>query len=130
LFGAAVPGQGGWSHINEQWPEYWAAKFRARGLVAADCIRPRFWEDPQVDYWYPQNTVLYIQRDHLERHPALASAAAWPSESIRAIRHPRRLKSIFTEGVPTLLASIRASVLGAVRGGAQRLMRSAHGRSA
>jgi SAM-dependent methyltransferase len=115
LFGAAVPGQGGWSHINEQWPEYWAAKFRARGLTAVDCIRPRFWEDPQVDYWYPQNTVLYIQRDHLERHPALASAAAWPSEPIKAARHPRRLKSIFTEGVPTLLASIRAAVAGAMR---------------
>ena len=116
LFGAAVPGQGGWSHKNEQWPEYWAAKFRARGLAAIDCIRPRFWEDPQVDYWYPQNTVLYVRRDRLDRHPALAAAVAWPSEPIRAIRHPRRLKCIFTEGVPTLLAEIRARVAGALRG--------------
>jgi len=115
LFGAAVPGQGGWSHVNEQWPEYWAARFRARGLVAVDCIRPRFWEDPDVDYWYSQNTVLYVRQDHMERHPALASAVAWPSEPIKAIRHPRRLKCIFTEGVPVLLASIRARIAGAIR---------------
>jgi SAM-dependent methyltransferase len=116
LFGAAVPGQGGWSHINEQWPEYWAARFRARGLAAVDCIRPRFWDDPDVDYWYSQNTVLYVQPDRLERSPELAAAAAWPGEPIKAIRHPRRLKCIFTEGVPTLLAAISDRVAGALRG--------------
>lgn len=126
LFGAAAPGQGGWSHQNEQWPEYWAARFRARGLVALDCIRPRFWEDAAVDYWYSQNTVLYVRREELERRPALASAAAWPGEPVRAMRHPRRLKCIFTEGVPTLLAAIRAGVAGALRTGAQRLLVRPH----
>src|SRR5262245_8575664 len=28
LFSAAIPGQGGTTHINEQWPAYWNALFR------------------------------------------------------------------------------------------------------
>lgn len=121
LFGAAVPHQGGWAHRNEQWPEYWAAKFRARGYVAVDCIRPRFWDDSQVDYWYSQNTILYVHRDHLANRPALVSAAAWPSDPLKALRHPKRLKFIFTAGIPTLLAKIRGAVADALRRGARRL---------
>lgn len=32
LFSAAVPHQGGTGHVNEQWPEYWAQLFAARGF--------------------------------------------------------------------------------------------------
>src|SRR3954467_15812084 len=31
LFSAAVPGQGGEGHINEQWPRYWQERFDAHG---------------------------------------------------------------------------------------------------
>jgi SAM-dependent methyltransferase len=125
LFGAAVPRQGGWAHVNEQWPEYWAAKFRARGFVPVDCIRPRFWDDPQVDYWYSQNTILYVQRDRLDGYPALASAVAWPSDPVKALRHPKRLKFIFTSGIPTLLAKINGGVVD----GLQRAVRRVQGRT-
>src|ERR1051326_1233660 len=30
LFGAAIPGQGGVHHVNEQWPDYWRALNRTR----------------------------------------------------------------------------------------------------
>ena len=33
VFTAAPPGQGGHDHVNEQAPEYWIAKFAARGCV-------------------------------------------------------------------------------------------------
>ena len=31
LFSAAIPGQGGVHHVNEQWPSYWIKKFNERG---------------------------------------------------------------------------------------------------
>jgi hypothetical protein len=31
LFSAAIPYQGGTHHVNEQWPEYWAGNFEAKG---------------------------------------------------------------------------------------------------
>ena len=37
MFSAAVPGQGGKHHINEQPVEYWREKFRERGYIAIDC---------------------------------------------------------------------------------------------
>src|SRR5204862_3532668 len=33
LFSAALPGQGGTRHINEQWPAFWQRLFAARGFV-------------------------------------------------------------------------------------------------
>src|SRR3954447_10415133 len=48
LFSAAVPGQGGVAHVNEQWPNYWCRLFEARGYTAADVLRARVWENPEV----------------------------------------------------------------------------------
>jgi SAM-dependent methyltransferase len=62
LFSAAVPGQSGVDHINEQWPAYWAQRFAQHGYDAFDVVRSRFWRDPSVKWWYPQNTLLYAER--------------------------------------------------------------------
>jgi SAM-dependent methyltransferase len=72
LFSAAIPGQGGTSHVNEQWPLYWAALFRERGYVHVDCLRRRLWHDEAVAPWYAQNALFYVARDELPRHEALA----------------------------------------------------------
>ena len=68
LFSAAIPGQGGVHHVNEQWPAYWQALFRARNYSAYDCIRPRIWNDDRVEVWYRQNTVLYVADAAAPRH--------------------------------------------------------------
>ena len=47
LFAAAIPGQGGVMHVNEQWPGYWVALFNERGYVAIDAIRPQIWDTPR-----------------------------------------------------------------------------------
>lgn len=60
LFSAAIPGQGGKHHVNEQWPAYWQALFRARVYSAYDFIRPQIWNDRRVEFWYRQNTILYV----------------------------------------------------------------------
>ena len=60
IFSAAVPGQGGRYHINEQWPEYWHEKFKARRYVAFDVLRESVWDNPEVEPWYIQNSFLYV----------------------------------------------------------------------
>tara|TARA_B100000614_G_C14515033_1_gene480157 strand:+ start:283 stop:996 length:714 start_codon:yes stop_codon:yes gene_type:complete len=62
LFSAAVPGQKDKTHINEQWPEYWASLFKERGYNAYDFIRWKIWNDEHIPYWYRQNIILYINK--------------------------------------------------------------------
>lgn len=60
LFSAAIPGQGGQNHINEQWPSYWREKFAFHGYEFYDSIRPVVWDNVKVDRWYRQNMFLVI----------------------------------------------------------------------
>ena len=75
LFGAAIPGQGGTGHRNEQWPSYWAEQFAAAGHAATDPFRLRVWDDPGVKWWFAQNLVCFARPETLAERPALASAA-------------------------------------------------------
>ena len=59
LFSAALPYQGGVEHINEQWLEFWAILFRRHGYVACDILRKQIWNNPQVEFWYAQNIVVF-----------------------------------------------------------------------
>ncbi|MCX4824582.1 class I SAM-dependent methyltransferase [Streptomyces sp. NBC_01142] len=59
LFSAAVPGQGGVGHVNEQWLDYWAEKFTRRGYRLHDVIRSQVWDNEDVEPWYAQNMVLF-----------------------------------------------------------------------
>lgn len=63
LFSAALPGQTGTYHINEQYPEYWAKKFIDRGYVCIDHIRKQVWNDKNIDVWYRQNALLFIKKE-------------------------------------------------------------------
>jgi hypothetical protein len=60
LFSAALPGQGGTDHINEQWQSYWADHFRRFGFRPYDVVRPVVWTNPDVELWYRQNMLLYV----------------------------------------------------------------------
>jgi SAM-dependent methyltransferase len=83
LIGAAMPGQGGTDHVNEQWPAYWANKFRAKGYIPLDCIRPLWWNNPQIETWYSQNTILYARGDALDAVREFASKVA-----LENLEHP------------------------------------------
>jgi SAM-dependent methyltransferase len=61
LFGAAIPRQGGSSHINEQWQSYWASKFIANGYTPIDVVRPQVAGYDDVLPWYKNNILLYVQ---------------------------------------------------------------------
>ena len=71
VFSAAIPGQGGFGHLNEQWPRYWAELFAAYGYVATDPFRARLWEEPEVKWWFAQNMICFVDRPALNRLPSL-----------------------------------------------------------
>ncbi|MGE0770988.1 MAG: class I SAM-dependent methyltransferase [Cyclobacteriaceae bacterium] len=58
LFSAAVPGQGGQHHVNEQWPDYWRARFAGLGYRFYDPLRLRLWANDQIQWWYKQNIFV------------------------------------------------------------------------
>jgi SAM-dependent methyltransferase len=61
LFSAAIPGQGGQNHLNEQWPNYWASIFKRYNYFFLDIIRPLIWENNEIEYWYKQNIFLVVK---------------------------------------------------------------------
>jgi SAM-dependent methyltransferase len=71
LFSAAIPYQGGVAHLNEQWPEWWAKLFRARGFVTVDCLRRKLWKDERPDFWYAQNSFIAVHETCLQAFPIL-----------------------------------------------------------
>jgi len=63
LFSAAIPGQGGVGHVNEQWPSYWAELFAGQGHGAYDVVRAAIWADEAIPAWYRQNAILFLRPD-------------------------------------------------------------------
>jgi SAM-dependent methyltransferase len=59
LFSAAVPGQGGESHVNERPAEYWRRKFMARGFAAYDWPRAAIRGLAEIEPWYRYNALLF-----------------------------------------------------------------------
>jgi hypothetical protein len=60
VFSAAVPGQGGLNHINEQWFWYWQGLFAGNGYRCIDLFRKTFWQHPDVALYYQQNMFLFV----------------------------------------------------------------------
>ena len=94
LFSAALPGQGGTNHINEQAPEFWQKKFMQFNYTQLDIIRPIIWDESTVAWWYKQNTFLYVHDEIIETlklpdHP--------DSLAQKHIVHPECLKSKIIE---------------------------------
>lgn len=65
LFSAAIPGQTGENHYNEQWPGYWAERFGRLGYVMLDDIRWEIWDQRQVSWWYRQNMFLVVHKSRV-----------------------------------------------------------------
>ncbi len=117
LFSAAVVGQGGECHINEQPLSFWQEKFAARGYVAHDCLRPYVKDNPAIEPWYRYNAILYVKAETAETLPA-AIRATWLAESeiVRetgdfAWQMRRRLVAQLPQAAVTRLAQLRAGYL-------------------
>jgi hypothetical protein len=60
LFGAALPGQKGTHHVNEQPQSYWAKMFIDNGYIPVD-FRFKVILNYKISYWYRQNALLYVK---------------------------------------------------------------------
>ncbi len=69
LFSAAIPGQGGSGHINEQPLPYWVEKFWRRGYVPLEPIRPHISNEHHIFPWIRQNIVMFVSYDVIIRRP-------------------------------------------------------------
>lgn len=63
VFSAAIPGQGGTHHVNEQYPSFWIPMFQARGFKTYDFVRPEVWGDRSVEVWYRQNVLVFSRSE-------------------------------------------------------------------
>src|SRR3954447_16456322 len=61
LFSAAVPGQGGYGHVNEQPHEYWIRGFEERGFAVTTLVRRWFADNDAVASWYRANLLLFVR---------------------------------------------------------------------
>lgn len=62
VFSAAIPGQGGHGHVNEQPPGYWSAMFEGYGFEVSGDLRWSIWNDSLVEPWYRQNLLVAADR--------------------------------------------------------------------
>lgn len=83
VFSAAIPGQGGTGHVNEQWPQVWEDLFHHNGFAVSGALRWAFWNDPTVENWYRQNLLIAARRP--QEYPELF---ATPLAQVFAVVHP------------------------------------------
>jgi hypothetical protein len=112
LFSAAVPGQGGTHHVNEQWPSYWAARFSAREYECFDILRNRIWADERVDWWYRQNLLLFATG---EAKAQLAKQWTPSPGTMLDIAHPRFRDQKRDPGVQHYAIEIKRDLRGFVQ---------------
>jgi hypothetical protein len=123
LFGAAIPGQGGVHHVNEEWQSRWALRFAARDFRVFDIVRGRFWGDASIPVHYRQNTLLYVHQEHVARLEN-NSGGPLPEPWVLDVVHPEvQLANVdaLTE-LPTLGQSVRIAL--GIPGAAIRSVRS------
>jgi len=80
LFSAAVPGQGGDHHINEQPYDYWRQRFARHGYKPIDYLRALISGRPEVEPWYRYNLLLYVQDEKLPALPETLRARVVPDD--------------------------------------------------
>jgi SAM-dependent methyltransferase len=99
LFSAAIPGQGGIGHVNEQWPDYWIEMFRKKGYESIDIVRRKVWNDKHVTWWYAQNTFLFLQKDITHKVNSLRNSE---NQMLRVV-HPVNYENVLKRSTWTFL---------------------------
>lgn len=96
LFGAAIPYQGGFRHINERWQSFWAGIFDRQGYQVFDLLRNTIWTNNSIHFWYKQNMLTYVNRNRgdLIEKVAAYTAAKDISELPIDIVHPEKYEAL------------------------------------
>ena len=61
IFSGAIPGQGGYNHINEQTLNYWVHLFEINNFIPIDYIRPKINGDKSIPFYYRNNLFLFVK---------------------------------------------------------------------
>lgn len=103
--------------INQQWQDYWAKLFIEQGFEPVHCIRRTIWDDDEIAWWYRQNAVLYVRKDHLGANEALRAARERNSGLPARLVHPQHylwLRSELRKGPASRALASARSRLGRV----------------
>ena len=111
LFGAAIPGQKGPNHLNEQWLSVWAECFAAHRYRPLDVVRPRVWGDDDLRVPHRQNPVLFVREDLYDRAARRALTTEPPSLAALDQVHP----ALFTARSNALRTALEPHVRRRVR---------------
>jgi SAM-dependent methyltransferase len=109
LFSAAIPGQGGNHHVNEQYLPYWIDLFRERKYEAIDPIRPRILGNGLVEWFYQQNLVMFAASDH----PLLSKNLPKPQSFIHPYLYQRTRNEV--PRLRKLICSFPSAIYRAIR---------------
>ena len=115
LFSAAIPLQAANkyenNHFNEQWPDYWAQKFRAKGFLAVDVIRKKIWRQDDIPAYYRQNILLFCTEQILASNNMLNEAFRATNQDMLSVVHPQLfLDSIKSHSPIARLRSIASQI--------------------
>ena len=102
LFSAAIPGQGGLHHVNEQWPAWWAARFTAHGRACLDHLRPTLWADDGITWWYRQNLLLFVDPALATPGTPLAAALEHATAAPPPLVHPELFAGLVRQARPRI----------------------------
>lgn len=93
-FSAAIPGQTGRDHLNCQYPSFWKELFAAHGYSCFDVLRPRIWDMPEVEFWYRQNTLIFVRSAVLDRFPHLPDVSDAPLDVVHPVMLAHELRQL------------------------------------
>lgn len=91
LFSAAVPGQEGTLHLNEQNNNYWVEKFDENGYQCIDFLRHMIWNNSKISWWYRQNILIFIKKSELT-NLVYANLIQYINNNINTYIHPELLR--------------------------------------
>lgn len=88
LFSAAIPGQEGTLHYNEQYPEFWIKLFAKQDFKAFDCLREQVWNNDKISWWYRQNIMFFVRNKTKEKYPSITK----DQRPVLSLVHPELFK--------------------------------------
>ena len=107
LFSAAVPGQGGEDHINEQPYGFWRDLFAKRGYRLFDFVRPLIRNDRRIEPWYRYNVLFFCRDDAIAALPPAVIATRVDDDARVSDESPvaYRLRKVVMRSLPSRLVS-------------------------
>lgn len=115
LFSAAPPGQGGFNHINEQFPTYWEEKFKKHGLVFYDVIRPRIWNNDKIQYYHRQNIFLIAPPNFAEQSTSMLRNVIHPEMYLMKMAYINRWNTGVRQFIPHVVANVMIKFINAIK---------------